>query len=236
MESAKFDQFNDQSYAKQYKADRVYALLEKFLAKYVHDGARIMEVGCGATVPALSYCARHFTNLSADVYEPSGMADSARRVVAGLPGAEKFAVHQLAAHEISQTNPVKCDILVLNRMLHEWRLFELKRVGTFNLPEALSYIAHHLLNPGGILVMGDFSIPDGIPQEQLEREMDALLRRIGHTHPPHDYITLPQAQAALETSVGGRSPLETVETELLTAVEQDTSRVYWMIASRLRQS
>ncbi|KAJ4459030.1 hypothetical protein PAPYR_5081 [Paratrimastix pyriformis] len=231
-ECAKFDQFNTQTYTVAYKADNVYALLGNYLDKYVRNGMHIIEVGCGANVPGLSWCSKN-RNVTADIYEPSDMFHSAAKLIATLPGAAGYQAHHMAADDIPASNPRKGDVLIFNRMLHEWRLYELKRTGSFDLAVELRKVAHACLNPGGIVILGDFSIPDGLPQAQLTREMEALRIRIGHTHPPQDYVTLPQANIALREAPCSLAPLTVLESSLLNGVEHDTSRVYWMTAARL---
>jgi len=126
----KFDEFNEESYNRQYKADRLYYCLDRFLDKYVKEGSHIIEIGAGANVPGVSFLAKNRNNVTAgllmnfehskfseDIYEPSQMVCSAQRLVAELPHAENYHCYRMAAHEAVSSNPRKADVLILNRMV-----------------------------------------------------------------------------------------------------------------------
>ncbi|KAH7822773.1 uncharacterized protein MONOS_3392 [Monocercomonoides exilis] len=235
---SRFNSFTDVTYAAQYKADAAYSLLNSFLDEFVKDGDVIMEVGCGSTCPATSHLAKT-KSVTSYLFEPSAMAESAKVLVSKLPvkgkgiaqdqeGERPYYVQRLAAHEIKTAAPPKCDVLVLNRMIHEWRLYELNQHMPFELKDKVCSIALENLKPGGILIVGDFEYQPGIEGELLAKEMENLKKRIGHTHPPSEYVRLADIREAVAFGTG----LEEIKCIALSHVEQDTHRQYWMIAAQ----
>jgi len=85
----------------------------------------------------------------------------------------------------------------------------------------------------------------------LQAEMDALLKRLGHTHPPSDYVRMDTAIAALTSTKADLPDLPCFrlmecdmlcDTEVCLAapfragrtvipLQADTQRYYWMTAS-----
>jgi predicted methyltransferase len=200
--SDKFNSFTDTTYSKQYKgifikyyiiyfiADSVYILLENFLNEFIKDGDTVMEIGAGATCPATCYLSRNKKAIVSYIFEPSAMADSAKKVVGALPvkdkditenapGERPYYVYQLPAHQIDTVNPPKVDALILNRMLHEWRLYEIHEGMGFNLQSKINVLAEKYLKPNGIIIIGDFQYQPGISNDLLKEEMEALRIRIG---------------------------------------------------------
>lgn len=166
------------------------------------------------------------------------MAESAKELVAKLPvkakgiaqdqpGERPYHVYRLPAHEVEKANPPKCDVLVLNRMIHEWRLFEQHMGIKFDVSEKIRTITGKFLKPGGILIVGDFEYQKGVAGPLLEKEMEDLKKRLGHTHPPQEYVLLED----LRTAVAFGSGLNELKSTVLGGVEPDTHRMYWMIAA-----
>ncbi|KAK2952330.1 hypothetical protein BLNAU_12740 [Blattamonas nauphoetae] len=224
----RFNAFTDETYARQYKADSVYKLLEDYLDLYVKDGDIVIE-GIPFFVHSFmtSYC-----------FEPSAMAESAKEVCAKLPvkatgikqdepGERPYHVHRLAAHEMDKVNPPLCDVLVANRMLHEWRLYELNQGMEFDVSAKILGICMKHLKPGGIFIVGDFMYQYGIPEDLLKKEMEDLRVRLGHTHPPSEYVTAGQIREAVKYGSG----MQELKTTVLSLVETDTHRQYWMVSA-----
>lgn len=196
------------------------------------------SVGCGSTCPATVHLA-NTKKITSYLFEPSAMAESAKSLVAKLPvkatgieqdkpGERPYHVYRLPAHEIEKANPPKCDVIVLNRMIHEWRLFEKNMGQKFEVSEKLHEISTKFLKPGGILIVGDFEYQRGIEGKLLEEEMAALKKRLGHTHTPEEYVKLEDVRESVKYGSG----FNEIKSTVLGGVEKDTHRMYWMCAAQ----
>jgi len=224
-EYSKFDRFDARSYAAAYQADRVYELLGELLDRYLEEGMTVADLGSGASVPVAVWAAANRRRVDLHLFEPSRMADPADKLVRELPGGP-YHLHRRAAHRLLESLPNGFDLLVCNRMLHEWRLVELERTGTWDLPVVFN-AACAGLRAAGVVVMGDFAFPAELSERRVAASMAAMLRRFGHTHPPEHFIQPEDAAAALESS-----GLEILERHRIERPELDTDRFYWFLVAR----
>jgi hypothetical protein len=224
-EYSKFDRFSAAGYAEAYRADRVYELLGELLQRHVPEGCTAVDLGSGASVPVARWVAEHRTRVELHLFEPSRMAEAAAELLGRLPGGP-YHLHRLAAHQVEQAVPGGFDVLICNRMLHEWRLGELERNGSWDLETALGQLCSGL-RPGGTVVLGDFAFPSELAPDRLAASMAAMLRRFGHTHPPQHFIH-PDAAAAALAAAG----LEILERPTIERPEPDTERFYWFVVGR----
>jgi SAM-dependent methyltransferase len=224
-EYSKFDRFDAPGYSQAYRADRVYQLLGELLERYVNEGMKVVDLGSGASVPVAVWMAQHRRGVELHLFEPSRMAEGAAQLLSQLSRGP-YHLHRLAAHQLSQELPEGFDLLVCNRMLHEWRLADLERTGKWDLTAVLSQACSGL-RPAGVVVMGDFAFPAGLAPERILASMEAMLERFGHTHPPDHFIQPESAAAALESA-----GLEILEEHRIERPEPDTDRFYWFLVAR----
>ena len=167
------------------------------------------------------------------------MADSGKVLLSKLPvkatgiqqdqpGDRPYYMQRLPAHEIEKANPPKVDVIILNRMIHEWRLFEQHMGQTFNVADKLQTICSKFLKPHGYVIVGDFMYEAGVAGPLLEKEMEDLKKRLGHTHPPSEYVTLDDARNSFKFGSG----LHEVKSTVISRVEPDTHRLYWMCCAQ----
>ena len=226
---SKFDNFTFKSYSNQYLCngplyDLLYSLLEK-LEPSIHS---ITEVGCGPNAPAsrfLNHYSKHPINYT--FLEPSKASKELIPFVDALEnGSKRIIIQQSASSKEAKEQP-PADVVVANRMIHEWRLYELSQKHNWTVKDAVQILLD-LTKKGGHVIVGDFCFNDEYAQlkdddPRLIEDMAKLTKRIGHAHEPRNYITLNQiTQAAKELGV-------TVSySHVIEKPEPDTHRVYWM--------
>lgn len=226
----RFDGFTFKSYSDKYLCngplyDMLYSILEK-LEPTTH---RLIEVGSGPNAPASRFLAKTATHpINYCLIEPSKASAELKPFVESLtPPSTGVIIQQSASSEEARAQP-QGDVVVSNRMIHEWRLFELSTGAEWTVKNALEILLR-LTKKGGHVVLGDFSfskeyseLKDDDPK--LITDMEALKSRIGHTHPPRDYITIEQVEKAAEELGVNISYKHVIEKP-----EPDTNRIYWMV-------
>lgn len=112
-------------------------------------------------------------------------------------------------------------------MIHEWRLFEVSSGREWTVKKAVELLLS-LCNEKGKVIIADFSFCDEYENlkdddPKMIEDRDILAKRIGHSHPPREYIKLREIkEAALE--IGAKVELE----HIIEKPEPDTHRIYWM--------
>lgn len=69
------------------------------------------------------------------------------------------------------------------------------------------------------------------PLVELSKQMEALRLRIGHTHPPQDYIRIDQILSVLRSQ---KSLFDLLEYKVIEKPESDTDRYWWILAARYK--
>eukprot|EP00766_Chilomastix_caulleryi_P001978 gnl/Chilomastix_caulleri/2950.p1 GENE.gnl/Chilomastix_caulleri/2950~~gnl/Chilomastix_caulleri/2950.p1 ORF type:complete len:119 (+),score=13.83 gnl/Chilomastix_caulleri/2950:274-630(+) len=113
-------------------------------------------------------------------------------------------------------------------MIHEWRLYEISTGANWTVKDAIEILLR-LTKKGGHVIIGDFSFNEEYSKmndddPRLITDMETLKARIGHSHPPRDYVTLDQIKLAAE-----ELKLKVSYSHTLMKPEPDTNRVYWMV-------
>ena len=188
----------------------------------------ITEVGCGPNAPASRFL-NHFSKhpISYTFLEPSKASKELIPFVDSLKNGSKGVIIQQSASSKEAKEQPPADVVVANRMIHEWRLYELSQKHSWTVKDAVQILLD-LTKKGGHVIVGDFCFNDEYAQlkdddPRLIEDMDTLTKRIGHAHEPRNYITLDQIKAAAKELGVIISYSHVIEKP-----EPDTHRVYWM--------
>lgn len=226
---SKFDDFTFKSYSDQYLCngplyDLLYSLLEK-LEPQIHT---ITEVGCGPNAPASRFLNKTSKRPINYIFiEPSKASKELIPFVDGLKDGSKGVIIQQSASSQEAQSQEPADVVVANRMIHEWRLYELSTGADWTVKNAIEILLG-LTKQGGQIIIGDFCFNDEYAvlkddDPRLIEDMERLAKRIGHSHEPRNYITLDQIkQAAQELGIN------VSYSHVIEKPEPDTHRVYWM--------
>lgn len=225
----KFDNFTFKSYSDKYLCkgplyDLLYSLLEQ-LEPTIHS---ITEVGCGPNAPASRFLNRTAHHPISYIFlEPSKASKELIPFVNGLKDGSKGVIIQQSASSEEANQQPPSDVVVANRMIHEWRLYELSQKNNWTVKNALQILLN-LTKKGGHVIIGDFCFNDEYAvlkddDPRLIEDMATLTKRIGHAHEPRNYITLDQIKLAAKELGVNVSYSHVIEKP-----EPDTHRVYWM--------
>ncbi|KAK8834821.1 hypothetical protein M9Y10_018126 [Tritrichomonas musculus] len=226
---SKFDNFTFKSYSDQYLCKGpLYDLLYNLLEKLEPTIQTITEVGCGPNAPAsrfLNQTSKHAINYT--FLEPSKASKELIPFVQSLKNGSKGVIIQQSASSKEAKEQPPADVVVANRMIHEWRLYELSQKHEWTVKDAVQILLG-LTKRGGHVIVGDFCFDEEYAQlkdddPRLIEDMARLTKRIGHSHEPRNYITLDQIKEACKELGVAISYSHVIEKP-----EPDTHRVYWM--------
>eukprot|EP00767_Chilomastix_cuspidata_P006212 gnl/Chilomastix_cuspidata/6539.p2 GENE.gnl/Chilomastix_cuspidata/6539~~gnl/Chilomastix_cuspidata/6539.p2 ORF type:complete len:240 (+),score=121.60 gnl/Chilomastix_cuspidata/6539:149-868(+) len=229
----RFDEFTFETYSDRYMgAGPPYQFLYHLLDRFAPSVHSLIEVGCGANCPAYRHLRRRGTApLAACLVEPSKACAELSELRRDVAEGSSLDIRNVPLSDAALAALGPFDLCVSNRMLHEWRLYDLAAARAWDLPRALRLLAS-FVRPGGLVVVADFCFCEAFraraaDDAELAADMRRLEARIGHTHPPGEYLLLADVRAAAE-ALG----LRVLHAETLAKPEPDTAREFWACVLR----
>jgi SAM-dependent methyltransferase len=152
--------------------------LRRVLPRYLRDGCRALDIGCGLGIGACHLAASGARGLTYTGVDPDGEACwRARDTLAALPRDRvRGEIFDRSVQEYLDTDPPAVDVILWSFAFHDCADVSDERAAA-----ELAARAANLLRPGGHLILLDCCFAPGVSAEEIERTHVHMERLVGHS-------------------------------------------------------